>query len=106
MASKSVTSVMPKICELAHPPPPTVTPYSEISALFVRIREWSRGIGDIEGKAAKGSGERAGEASEFQIRVFTRLRLKEATAGQAVAFPRRVFEKRDRHAKDPRSDRA
>jgi hypothetical protein len=26
------------------------------------------GISDIEGKAATGSGERAGEASEFQIR--------------------------------------
>jgi len=30
----------------------------------------TEGISDIEGKAATGSGERAGEASEFQISVF------------------------------------
>jgi hypothetical protein len=53
------------------------------------------GISDIEGKAATGSGERAGKASEFQIRG-------ELTS----AFPRRVFGKRDRRAKDPKSDRA
>jgi len=70
------------------------------------MREWSRGISDIEGKAATGSGERVGEASEFQIRVFTRLRLKEATAWQAAVFPRKVFGKRDRRATDPRTDRA
>jgi hypothetical protein len=29
----------------------------------------TEGISDIEGKAATGSGERAGEASEFQISV-------------------------------------
>jgi len=53
------------------------------------------GISDIEGKAATGSGERAGKASEFQIRG-------ELTS----AFPCRVFGKRDRRAKDPKSDRA
>src|SRR5262245_49622567 len=40
------------------------------------------------------------------IRVFTRLRLKGATAWQAAAFPRRVFGNADRRAKGPRSDRA
>ena len=53
------------------------------------------GISDIEGKAATGSGERAGEASEFQIR------------GEIIsAFPRRAFGTRDQRAKGPRSDRA
>ena len=33
----------------------------------------TEGISDIEGKAATGSGERAGEVSEFQISVFTHI---------------------------------
>ena len=34
---------------------------------FVTIREWSRGIGDIEGKAATGSGERVGKRASFKF---------------------------------------
>jgi hypothetical protein len=33
----------------------------------VTIREWSRGISDIEGKAATGSGERVGKRASFKF---------------------------------------
>ena len=33
----------------------------------MRIREWSRGISDLEGRAATGSGERAGEQASFKF---------------------------------------
>lgn len=44
--------------------------------------------------------------SSKNLRGFTRLRLNRATAWQAVVFLRRVFGRRDRRAKDPRSGRA
>ena len=34
---------------------------------FVTSREWSRGISDIEGKAATGSGERVGKRASFKF---------------------------------------
>ena len=66
----------------------------ELMGSATRLRQ-GYGVPSIEGKAATGSGERAGEASEFQIR------------GEIIsAFPRRVFGKRDQRAKGPRQDRA
>jgi len=57
------------------------------------------GISDIEGKAATGSGERAGKASEFQIRgelflLFLTELLESGIAAQRV--PDRIKPKKGR----------
>ena len=66
----------------------------ELMGSATRLRQ-GYGVPSIEAKTVTGSGERAGEASEFQIR------------GEIIsAFPRRVFGKRDRRAKGPTSGRA
>ena len=66
----------------------------ELMGSATRLRQ-GYGVPSIEGKAATGSGERAGKASEFQIR------------GEIIsAFPRRVFGKRGRCAKGPTAGRA
>jgi hypothetical protein len=50
-----------------------VTNFMRAWANSCELVNGTEGISDIEGKAATGGGERAGEASEFQISVFAHV---------------------------------